>query len=199
MRLAQDDITINLDHETIYLRPSLRAAFRLERRHGGFDKIIKGIVSGNLSIMADVIRESADPRSALPDFLDCIDALPLRIAMERISEPLIAHVMVLAGVDNDTASEPRPDAERIPFADYHTKLFRLATGWLGWTPADAREATPAEITEAYKGRRELLTAMFGGGKGEDNTVSKPDEQTRRRLNAIGDLSVTSMSEVPSCQ
>ena len=73
MRLA-DDITITLDHETIYLRPSLWAAFRLERRYG-FDKIIQAIAGGNLAIMADVIRESSDQHSTLPDFLDCISSL----------------------------------------------------------------------------------------------------------------------------
>jgi hypothetical protein len=199
MRLADDEITIKLDHETIYLRPSLRAAFRLERRHEGFDKIIRGIISGDFAVMADVIRESANPRSAFADFLDCIDAVPLRLAIERISEPLIAHVMALAGVDSGTASEPKPDAERIPFAEYHARLFRLATGWLGWTPADAWEATPAEITEAYKGRRELLSAMFGSGKSDEITITKSDASTRRHLNALGDLTVTSMSQVPSCQ
>lgn len=188
MRLAQDEITIDLGHEVIRLRASLRAAFRLERRHNGFEAIIKGIASGNFSIMADVIRESADPRSTFADFLDGINALPMGLALTRISEPLIAHVMVLAGADSEATTEPSPDSERIPFAEYHTKLFRLATGWLGWTPADAWEATPAEITEAYKGRREMLSAMFGGGKSDDNTITKPDEQTRSRLNAIGDLS-----------
>ena len=187
MRLASDEITIKLDHETIYLRPSLRAAFRLERRYDGFDKIIKGIADGNFSTMADVIRESAEPRSAFADFLDDIDALPMRLAIERIAEPLVAHVKALAGVDGDAATEPKSDGERIPFAEYHTKLFRLATGWLGWTPTDAWEATPAEITEAYKGRREFLSAIFGGGTGEENSITKPDEETRRRLNAIGDL------------
>lgn len=197
MRLAQNEIKINLDHETIYLRPSLRAAFRLESRHDGFDKIIKGIADGNFSIMADVIRESSDPRSSLANFLDGIDALPMRIAIERISEPLIAHVMVLAGADGDASNEPKSDAERIPFAEYHTKLFRLATGWLGWSPTDAWEATPAEITEAYKGRIEMLGAVFGGGK--KDPITKPDQSVRRRLNALGDLTVKSMDQVPSCQ
>lgn len=196
MRLAQDEITIDLGHEVIRLRASLRAAFRLESRHHGFEKLIKGIADGNFSIMADVIRESADPRSAFAEFLDGIDALPMGLAIERISEPLIAHVMALAGVDSDAATEPRQEAERIPFTEYHTKLFRLATGWLGWTPADAWEATPAEITEAYKGRRELLSAMFGSGNADGSTITKPDERTRDRLNAIGDLTVTTMAAVP---
>ncbi|MEA2897358.1 MAG: hypothetical protein QOJ84_2973 [Bradyrhizobium sp.] len=100
--------------------------------------------------------------------------------------------MALAGADGNSASEPKPDAERIPFAEYHTRLFRLATGWLGWTPADAWEATAAEITEAYKGRRELLSAMFGSGKSDETIISKPDADDRRRLNAIGDLGNMSM-------
>jgi hypothetical protein len=187
MRLADDEITIKLDHETIYLRPSLRAAFRLERRHNGFDKIIRGIADGNFSIMADVIRESADQRSSFADFLDCIDALPLQLAIERITEPLMAFVMTLTRVDRDTTDEPKHDAKPMPFAEYHTLLFRMASGGLGWTPAEAWEATPAEIEEAYKGRLDLLSKMFGSRKDDETTITKPDEQTRRELNAIGDL------------
>lgn len=187
MRLAEDEITIDLGHEVITLRASLRAAFRLERRHGGFDKIVRGIADGNFSIMADVIREGADPRSSFADFLDCIDALPLRFAIERISEPLIAFVMTLTGVESDNKGEAKPDAKPISFAEYHTRLFKLATGWLGWTPADAWEATPAEITEAYQGRLDMLSAMFGSRKDDEDTITRPDENTRRELNAIGDL------------
>ncbi len=178
MRLANDDITIKFDHATIYLRPSLRAAFRLERRHGGFDKIIHAISDGNLSVMADVVRESSDT-----DLLDCIGSLPLRDAIARMTEPLGAHVLALAGVDGE-ASNAAPGAERIPFSEYFPKLFRLATGWCGMSPSDAYSSTPTEITEAYKGRLELLGAMFGGGKAADEPN---DAESRHELNAIGDL------------
>jgi hypothetical protein len=77
------------------------------------------------------------------------------------------------------------------FTEYHAKLFRLATGWLGWTPEAAYDATPTEITEAYKGRLELLSAVFGSGdQGED--VEAGDEDARRQLNAIGDLNSMTM-------
>ena len=52
MRLAADEITISIGNEMIYLKPTLRAAFRLERRHGGFDKIAKAIAAGNVTIMS---------------------------------------------------------------------------------------------------------------------------------------------------
>jgi hypothetical protein len=107
--------------------------------------------------------------------------MPLHLGIDRIRDPLIAHVMALAGADGE-ASEP--GAERIPFSEYFPKLFRLATGWLGWSPAVAWAATPAEITEAFKGKREFLAATLGTGKATDETN---DEDSRRDLNAIGDL------------
>jgi hypothetical protein len=177
MRLA-DETTIEFEHEVIRLRASLRAAFRLERRHGGFDKIIHAIADGSLSVMADVVRESSDV-----NLLDWIGSLPLRDAIARMAEPLSAHVMALAGVDGES-SNAEPGAERIPFSEYFPKLFRLATGWCGMSPSAAWAATPAEITEAYKGRLELVGAMFGGGKAPDEPN---DAESRRELNAIGDL------------
>jgi hypothetical protein len=180
MRLA-DETTIEFEHEVIQLRASLRAAFRLERQHGGFDKIIHAIADGNLSVMGDVVRESST--TTLRGFLDCVGTLPLRDAIARLVEPLSAHVLALAGVDGES-SNAKPGAERIPFSEYFPTLFRLATGWCGMSPSEAWEATPAEITEAYRGRRELLGAMFGGGKDTDETN---DAESRRELNAIGDL------------
>jgi hypothetical protein len=178
MRLA-DETTIDLGHEVIRLRASLRAAFVLERRHGGFKTIIHAITDGNLSVMADVVRESSDS-----DLLDCIGSLPLRDAIARISEPLCNHVLALAGADSE-AKEAAQSGVPIPFSEYFPKLFRLATGWCGMSPSDAWKATPAEITEAYKGRLEMLGAMFGGG--EKTADENNDAETRRELNAIGDL------------
>jgi hypothetical protein len=180
MRLA-DETTIEFENEVIRLRPSLRAAFRLERQHGGFDKIIHALADGNLSIMADVVCESS--KTTRRSFLDCVDSLPLRTVFERMTDPLSAHVLALAGVGAE-ATKAEPGAERIPFSEYFPMLFRLATGWCGMSPSEAWEATAAEITEAYKGRRDLLGAMFGGGK---ETDEPNDEESRRELNAIGDL------------
>jgi hypothetical protein len=55
MRLAADETMIRLDHETVHLRPTLKAALRLERRHGGFDKLARAVADGSLTVIADVI------------------------------------------------------------------------------------------------------------------------------------------------
>lgn len=174
MRLADDEITVSIGDDTMFLRPSLRAAFRLERRYGGFSNLITKLAECNVTAMADVIRESSGQSNG-PDFLDHIAYMPLGPAIECLIEPLIDHVFALAGIDRHAPLPPaQSDAvsSRITFAEHHAQLFRIATGWLGWTPAEAWDATPAEIIEAHKGRIELLQAIFGGGKSD--TPTEPD-------------------------
>jgi len=196
--LLADDTVLKVGHETMRLRASLRASFRLERQFRGFDRIITAIADGNVSAMGAVIRECSEEKTDLADLLDSGGALSIRIVREDIAGLLIAHVGILAGFDADaTDQQQRGNGERISFAEYHTKLFRLATGWLGWTPEAAWSATPAEITEAYQGRLEMLGAMFGNGNKDKPTTAKPNAATRRRLSALGDLTVTTMAEVPS--
>lgn len=196
--LLADDTILKVGHETIRLRASLRASFRLERQFKGFDKLVSAIADGNVSVMAAVVRECSEEKTDLADLLDSGGALSIRIALENIAGPLIGHVGILAGFEGD-APKQQDDAgdERLSFAEYHTKLFRIATGWLSWSPDDAWNATPAEITEAYQGRVEMLGAMFGTGKTDKPTTAKPNAATRRRLSALGDLTVTTMAEVPS--
>jgi hypothetical protein len=180
MPLASEDIVIDLA-EAITLVPTLRAAYRLERKYDGFDKLFYRVAGGSVSAIADVIREGAGD-CALTRYLD--DA-PLRIALDRLMPPCLKFILALSGAD-DTA-EKGATGKPIPFAEHHTNLFRIATGWLGWTPEDAWNASPAEILEAYKGRAEMLAAIFGGKNDADKPADISDSDTRRRLNAIGNL------------
>src|ERR1700754_982125 len=102
MRLADDEITIRIGQETVHLRPTLRAAFRLERRYGGFDKVIKAILDGSLTVIADVIAESSDRWSGIPDLLKAFDAAPLKSSVECLSVPVLNHVFALVGLNDDS-------------------------------------------------------------------------------------------------
>lgn len=164
MRLAADEITIRIGHEMIHLRPTLRAALRLERRHGGFDTIIRAVADSNVIVMSDVIQESTGGTIALARIITSIVQPDLKTGTERVKGPLAAHVLALAGFDPEAPSTPEraTGATRMTFADRHAQLYRMATGWLGWTPETAWQSTPAEIIEAHRGRVELLKAIFGG-------------------------------------
>jgi hypothetical protein len=167
MRLAGDEILITIGEARITLRPTLRAAMRLERRYGGFDKLIAGVLDGDTRVMGDIIAEHTDHK-----LLDLVFASPgtsMRSGLEVLSGPLLAHCFQLAGVDLEGQEPNREHGEaagQISFAEYHTKLFEIATGWLGWTPSDAWNATPCEIVSAYKGRIALLQAVFGTSDGK---------------------------------
>src|SRR4051794_35597735 len=141
MRLADDEITIKVGAETVCLRPTLRAAFRLERRHGGFDRIIRAVLDGSLTVIADVITESSVRWTSVPDFLKSIDAMPMKSVSEHLAVQVLNHVLVLAGLNEKARDKIEPSTDRMTFAAYHTKLFQIATGWLAWTPEQAWNAT----------------------------------------------------------
>jgi hypothetical protein len=202
MRLADDQTAICLGFETIHLRATLRAAFRLERFYEGFHNLSEAIALGHVAAFADLIREASDDPKAVDYYFEYVASNPMLVSIMELREPLLKFIPILSGTDakgGDTASS----GPRITFEEYHTKLFRIATGWLGWTPEQAWNATLAEILEAHQGRTEMLASIFGGGKKDDNeidlTKGRSDASARARLNALGDTAITSMSQVPPCQ
>ncbi|WP_375763076.1 phage tail assembly chaperone [Bradyrhizobium sp. Pha-3] len=198
MRLANDGIAISLDNETIHLRATLRAAFRLERAYGGFQKLSEAIYAAQFSTFEEVIRLSAvDPDTALDRYYKFVLSKPLVEVARDLVGPLLKFVELLAGVDGEQ-SDTKSTGTPMSFEEGFTKLFRIATGWLGWTPEQAWNATPAEIMEAYQGRMEMLSAIFGSGKDKESgdTTSTNISSARDRLGALGNLTVHNMAEVP---
>ena len=157
MRLA-DELTCTIGGEVIVLRPSLRNAIRLERRSGSFAGVAAKIMEGSLETACAIMRDNA---AIL--FLEhrVLDALP------SLQEPLIAYVAACAGIDASTDHRTITEnkaSEAVPFRAYLESLYRIGTGWLGWPPSVTLDATPAEITEAYKGRVDFLRAVFGASE-----------------------------------
>jgi hypothetical protein len=151
---------------------------RLEKRYGSFDKIIRDIAEENVSTMADVIRETSGERSDLLHFLEvCADDAPVMLKLGALVAPLVSVVLAMVGVDAEQAMQERGNdnsptrSTPASFADHWQQLYRIGTGWLSWSPSATLNATPAEITEAYKGRVEMLKAIFGTNSEE----GKPHE------------------------
>jgi Phage tail assembly chaperone protein, TAC len=74
----------------------------------------------------------------------------------------------------------------MPFAEYHTQLYRIGTGWLGWSPETTWNATPREITEAYGAHVEQLKAIYGAGDQDQDSRTTPDSAPldRAGLNSL---------------
>ncbi|WP_457796644.1 phage tail assembly chaperone [Methylocystis sp. S23] len=188
MSLADSEIHIRFyDGEAVICRPTLRAAMRLERQYNGFENLLKAIAEENISAMATVIRETSD-HFELVDFLDRHNELPLNVCDSILVPQLLKLVLMLAGVDEDQLQkqDETEAGEKVPFAEHHERLFKIATGYLGWTPLEAWNATPSEIKAAYEGRFELLKAIFGG---EENKTPAQSEAAlaaflRSRVRAV---------------
>lgn len=180
-RLAYEETAITIDRDTIYLRPTLRAASCLHAEFGGFERIVLGIAEGNVSVMSAIVRECAREHTYFPAYLAAFEGRPLQRLIDILSEPLMTLAFALCGYDPDApVDDKEPKAPRVTFEDHHRKLYGIATGWLGWTPETAWNATPNEIIEAYRGRTDLLKAIFGGAddKSDHADLSLDDKIAR---------------------
>jgi hypothetical protein len=192
MRLA-DESKITVGSKTFTLRPTLRAAVRLHKDYDGLQNLYAALGNGSVTASLDLISAAcADPRLVILLAYE-VDKSALEKCVWSIRDQLQAFVLKLSGCD-DTDSEPASSGNPISYDDYFDTLYRIATGWLGWEPNAAWDATPAEIIKAKKGRIELLRAIFGGEDKQDSESLTPD--LRDRLNAIGDTSIHSMAQVP---
>lgn len=200
MRL-QSDCKITIGHETITLRHSLGAAYRLERGYDGFANLLNQVQQGSFTAISDVLKEGSGQQS---DLSRCLDSSSdnqsiATLFNEPLIEALAKFIVGFTGDIDDTSASKSEPAEQISFEEFHTRLYELATGWLDWSPEVAWAATPAEILHARKGKVEMLKAIYGGKTDEapeiDLTEGPKDTSTRDALNALGDLSVTSMPSV----
>ena len=73
-------------------------------------------------------------------------------------------------VEDDQAkprSTTRAETTGKPWAAHFTDLYRYATGWLGWTPATAWDASCDEITTAFAAHVGRLVAVNGGKRDDE--------------------------------
>jgi hypothetical protein len=177
MKLGQDHIALKLGGELITLRPTLRCGLRLERREGSFAKLIEDLQGDSLSAARFVIEDQLDRVQ--------LGYLILDAGLEVVCSQLVTFVMDCVGIDPDAKAEGKGGS--VSFAEHLTSLYRIGTGWLGWTPATTLDATPAEITEAFKGRTDMLKAIFGG---ESDTKPKSNASSDHLRSVFQEIGTT---------
>ena len=155
MRVA-DEIIVELGGEEIELRPSLRYAIRLSRLPGSLGKLAADITDGSLTAACEIIRDHHDHPMLATQIMD--------EGIGTLYPALMAYVMACAGYDPDAAKPANDNGTAIPFTKHLTGLYRLGTGWLGWSPEITLDATPIEIMEAHAGRMDMLRAIYGGAE-----------------------------------
>lgn len=175
--IAPSVITVTHGKLTVRLRPSLGAAYRLDHKHQSIGYIIRGIQEMNVGVMADVLAETSDDiLTARRLLMAKVDANGVR-DLGHLIDPLITLILASYGIDLDAKAEKQHRPAGKPF-EWRTALeeaFSIATGFLGWPPQTAWDATPAEIASAYKGHVAKLKAIYGtkDDEGQQQVESDP--------------------------
>ncbi|MFC2967723.1 hypothetical protein [Acidimangrovimonas pyrenivorans] len=177
-QLADDTITLDYGGNAVVLRPSLRAALHLERLHGGFPELLRKIEEFDTLTIWRVITTAAGK--------DATDALfayaathPLSGFKRAAQGPCIELVAAFFPETPATATAQPSTAKPTPWADLFKELYGFATGWLGWTPETAWNATPQEILDAFNAHVVKLRAIHGAGADEHDERG-PDAAQRRQ-------------------
>jgi len=186
MKLGADTISIEMAGEAFELRPSLRACLRLTDRYE-LPALFKAVSEFHVGIVSDMLKEATGKPALL---LDEIAKHGIGSTYFRYVEALSKFVLAIAGVDPDRPATPQPKRGKpLSPIEYHTQLFEIATGWLGWPPEQAWNATPAEILSAQKGRTDFVTdilkAVFGSGNDNGNSAPAYTPETLAEIEAAG--------------
>lgn len=164
---------------TVTLRPTLRAATMLEKLHAGFPALLDRLGQFHLGTVRAIITYSASEREASA-LLAYASTQPLSRFQAAAQEPLFALVSNLLPEPPADPQRPQPTARPTPWSTFYRHLFGYATGWLGWTPAEAWAATPTEITRAFHAHVESLKAIHGSAD-QDDPNAMTDEQRAQNI------------------
>jgi hypothetical protein len=158
-----DEITLAHGGSTVRLRPCLRAASYFARE--GFADLPRRIADFHLGTIRNLIDATATDRQEARAFLAALDAAPVKGVAGAITAPLLALIAGFIPAPDEDA-KPAKGGKPMPWPAVYRELFRTATGWLGWTPEAAWQATPTEINEAFAGHIAKLKAIHGAPEKE---------------------------------
>jgi hypothetical protein len=185
-RPAYEEVVIAHGGSTLTLRPSLRAAATLESKFG-FPALSRALDEGNLTIIKEVILSCSSTRQDAAAFHFSQTGRPLSQFFASVQAPL-HELLSMFFPASDPKSKPAPSAGKpMPWGDYYAALYEQATGWLGWTPEAAWNATPTEIDRAYAANIAKLKAIHGSNDKEEKPAVAPDPDAAFDRNALESL------------
>ena len=172
---AYDAISLEYGGNAVFLRPSLRAAIHLERLHGGFSELLSKIDEFDTLTIWHVITASAG-KTATDDLFGYAATRPLSDFAQAVQVPCFELAAALFLKEPEAETTSPGDADPMPWSEMFRELYKIATGWLGWTPDTAWSATPQEITDAFEGHMAMLKAIHGSVDDEQGDTGQGKRQ-----------------------
>lgn len=170
------DIPLAYGGNTVWLRPSLLAGMRLEALHSGFPALLIKIQETDTATLRSIITYSATDKQAAQTLIAAMADKPLQSIQQATLGPALALVAALI-MPSDSADNT--NSKPIEWSELYADLFKMATGWLHWTPETAYNATLPEILHAFEGHTDQLKAIHGGADDVDDTSNS---QVQRQAN-----------------
>jgi hypothetical protein len=183
-RPAYEQVTIAHGGTTVTLRPTLRAAVTLEARFG-FPAMFRALEEGSFTVISQIILTTALRQDAAAFLPSEAAGRPLSPFISATRMPLAELVSMLMPAPDPKAKDVRTSGKPVTWPDFYADLYENATGWLGWTPDQAWNATPTEICRAYAGHVAKLKAIHGSGEDDKPTGKAPDPDQAARNEAAG--------------
>lgn len=154
-----DGVQIEVGGETVVLKPTLRAGIGVLRLHGSFQAAVQRVLEVNTYTIAEVINLGGGR-------LDGGNLLARGGLMRAaaLADALAAYIVILANGGTKPSDAPQAKADASSGETHETyfcRLFKIGTGWMGWTPDQTLDAPIAAIVSAHAGRTEMLGAIFG--------------------------------------
>ncbi|MBB5723208.1 hypothetical protein FHS72_002845 [Loktanella ponticola] len=175
------DVSLAYGGNAVSLRPSLRAATNLERLHNGFSGLLQRVQAFDLSTIRAIILCAATDKQEAKAFLAGMENAPLATIREVTTAPAFVLITALMTPVSNTQGEAAkaPSGSPVAWHDLFADLYKIATGWLGWTPAQAWDATLTEITGAFDGLLAKLKAIHGAADDDSSGTSTMTAEQRQ--------------------
>ncbi|MEP1592146.1 hypothetical protein [Sulfitobacter sp.] len=170
------DIALTYGSNTVWLRPSLRAATVLECMHGGFVPLLQKVQQGHTETLREIVQNSATDRAAARNLLNVMKGAKLIDVQQVLIAPAFALIGALMTPDHATGQAEAAKAPSVAWAALYADAYKIATGWLGWTPETAWSATLPEIMRAFDGHIDQLKAIHGSA--DEGTTGTPEKLER---------------------
>lgn len=181
------DLALEYGGHTVFLRASLRAATYLEALHKGFPALLTKVTQGHTGTLREIVLNSATDRAAARKLLNVMKGAKLIDVQQVLIAPAFALITALMTPDLATGqaeAAKAPTGKPVAWADLYADLYKIATGWLGWTPDTAWSATLPEIMHAFDGYTQQLKAIHGTtDEGETETPGMSADQRQANIDA----------------
>lgn len=179
--VADGSFTLKVQAWVCLLIPSLRRAMQLQSGYKssqgtGLQALARDVSDGSLAAAVAILQPDTPERE-----------LAILANLEALKTTLLFFIAACSGVEtsaranSDTAAKPTKPGKPQSIGDYHRDLYKAATGWMHWTPEEALNATPAQITLAFEGHMEMLRAIHGAAEKQEPANDGPWDRNVRSI------------------